>query len=165
MVHQKPGTFPSFRVNKGTLTDWYFNSQFLVWFSLTPSCFFSFLPAESRCVSICHLLVINQHPNKQGLWWLQRKKRKEIESERERRRKKKVSFWRACSIVRIPNSLWHLVPVSTMTRFLPAWATVHKSNATQKIEEKNRHARLRQYHLRVCGSPEPPVKIHLINSH
>jgi len=89
MVHQKPGTFPSFRVNKGTLTDWYFNSQFLVWFSLTPSCFFSFLPAESRCVSVCHLLVINQHPNKQGLWWLQRKKRKEIESERERRRKKK----------------------------------------------------------------------------
>ncbi|XDV45962.1 hypothetical protein PO909_013952 [Leuciscus waleckii] len=36
-----------------------------------------------------------------------------------------------------------------MTRFLPAWATVHKSNATLKIEEKNRHARLLQYYLHV----------------
>lgn len=136
----------------------YFNSLFLGWFFLTPACFIALHPAKTRCGGDCHLLAINQHPNKQGLWCLQRKKERESEREEER----KVSFWRACSIVRIPSSLWHLVPVSTMTRFLPAWATVHKSNATLKIAEKNTHTRLLQYYLHV--SPEPPVKILLVHS-
>lgn len=153
-----PPQIPSFPRQQS----WYFNNLFLGWSSLNPSCFIALHPAETRCGGDCHLLAINQHPNKQGLWCFQRKKKKQ--RTRERRREKfpfdeHVPLWEspAASDIWFQLAPWRVscLPGPRFTSQTPHWRLKRKTH-TQSYSSI--------ICLCVVMSPEPPVKILLVYS-